>query len=383
MEARCPECGESAAEPRLRYCENCGAKMPEYKPPPLVDEQEAAAAVAKKARPARPPYNGPLWLAPVPAHSPAVLGVILHMVALGLSILPTMAGLGPFWSFVMVMGGLLVIAREYRRENIPNLFLDWVPESYTSSIVPTLYSALAIGFVLPMMELSVQPLLWIPGTVLVAGHQWDKVFTDRGGLAAIFDPFMLGRGSRILALAGVCVCMMTLFFTWKTVEAPAVTNMGYLSAQDRIRPINIPRPPPDSLYTQTEPPTSGMDLPIGATIELGLLAILVVLMIRPQVDRPEWLRFLPAGVTAIALAWVLVNMRLRPGPMLFLVGLVPIMLVSLIQALGRDDLVPGDGYAEAPAAAATPAGEEHFVEENSVSLDNFPTEPASDKDRGI
>jgi hypothetical protein len=357
--------------------------MPEYKPPPLVDEQEAAAAVAKKARPARPPYNGPLWLVPVPAHSPAVLGVILHMVALGLSILPTMAGLGPFWSFVMVMGGLLVVAREYRRENIPNVFLDWVPESYTSSIVPTLYSALAIGFVLPMMELSVQPLLWIFGTFLVAGHQWDKVFTDRGGLAAIFDPFMLGRGSRILALAGVCVCMMTLFFTWKTVEAPAVTNMGYLSAQDRIRPINIPRPPPDSLYTQTEPPTSGMDLPIGATIELGLLAILVVLMIRPQVDRPEWLRFLPAGVTAIALAWVLVNMRLKPGPMLFLVGLVPIMLVSLIQALGRDDLVPGDGYAEAPAAAATPAGEEHFVEENSVSLDNFPTEPASDKDRGI
>ncbi len=177
--------------------------------------------------------------------------------------------------------------------------------------------------------------------------------------------------------------MMTLFFTWKTVEAPAVTNMGYLSAQDRIRPINIPRPPPDSLYTQTEPPTSGMDLPIGATIELGLLAILEVLMIRPQVDRPEWLRFLPAGVTAIALAWVLVNMRLKPGPMLFLVGLVPIMLVSIVQALGRDDLVPGDNYADAPAAAATPAGEEHFVEENSVSLDNFPTEPASDKDRGI
>jgi hypothetical protein len=382
MEARCPECGEVAAEPRLRYCENCGAKMPEYKPPPLVDEQAAAAAAAK-ARPARPPYNGPLWLAPVPAHSPTVLGVILHMVAMGLSILPNMAGLGPFWSFVMVMGGLLVVAREYRRENIPNVFLDWVPESYTPSIVPTLYAALAIGFLLPMMEFSFQPLLWIPGTVLVAGHQWDKVFTDRGGLAAIFDPLQLGRGARILALVGVFVCMLALFFTWKAVEAPAVTSMGYLTAQDRIRPINMPRPPADSVYLEAEPATSGMELPVGATIQVGLLAILMLLMIRPQVDRPVWLRFVPMGITVIALAWVLVNMRMKVGPILFLVGLVPILLISLIQMLGRDDLDTVDGYADAPAAAAAPQGEEHFVEENSVSLDNFPTEPAGDKERPI
>lgn len=381
MEARCPECGEVAAEPRLRYCESCGAKMPEYKPPPLVDEQAAAAAAAK-ARPARPPYNGPLWLAPVPAHSPTVLGVILHMVAMGLSILPNMAGLGPFWSFAMVMGGLLVVAREYRRENIPNVLLDWVPEAYSPSIVPTLYAALAIGFILPMMELSVQPLLWIPGTVLVAGHQWDKVFTERGGLAAIFDPLSLGRGSRVLALVGVLVCLMTLFFTWKSVEPPAVTSMGYLTAQDRIRPITMPRPPSDSVYTETEPPMSGMELPVGATIELGLLAILVLLMIRPQVDRPVWLRFVPAGITAIAMAWVLVNMRMKVGPILFLVGLVPIGLVSALQAAGRDDLVPGDDYEDAPAAAP-PQEEEHFVEENSMSLDNFPTEPAGDKERPI
>jgi hypothetical protein len=304
------------------------------------------------------------------------------MVALAISILPNMAGLGPFWSFVMVMGGLLVVAREYRRENIPNMFLDWIPEAYTQSIVPTLYSALAIGFLLPMMEFSVQPLLWIPGTILVAGHQWDKVFTDRGGLAAIFDPLQMGRGARVLALVGVCVCMLALFFTWKSVEAPAVTNMGYLTAQDRIRPITMPRPQGDSVYIEPEPPTVGMDLPIGATIELGLLAILVLLMIRPQVDRPVWLRFVPIGITAISIAWVLVNMRMKVGPIMFLVGLVPIVLVSILQAAGRDDLDPGDGYVGAPAAAAPPP-EEHYVEENSMSLDNFPTEPAGDKDRGI
>jgi hypothetical protein len=376
MESRCPECGETAAEPRLRYCENCGAKMPDYKPPPLVDE--AGAAAVAKVRPAPPPYNGPKWLVPVPAHSPTVLGVILHMVAMGLSILPTMAGLGPFWSFVMVMGGLLVVAREYRRENIPNILFDWVPESFTPSIVPTLYAAVAIGFLLPMMEFSVQPLLWIPGTVLVAGHQWDKVFTDRGGLAAIFDPLQLGRGARILALVGVMVCMMALFFTWKVVEAPAVTSIGYLTAQDRIRPINMARPPSDVVYTEADPPTSGMNLPIGATIEVGLLAILMLLMIRPQVDRPVWLRFVPIGITAICIAWVLVNMRMKVGPIMFLVGLVPVGLISALQAVGRDDLDGSEGYVPAP-----PPAEEHFVEENSMSLDNYPTEEASDKEGQI
>jgi hypothetical protein len=350
--------------------------MPDYKPPPLVDEKGAAAVA--KVRPAPPPYNGPKWLVPVPAHSPTVLGVILHMVAMGLSILPTMAGLGPFWSFIMVMCGLLVVAREYRRENIPNIFFDWVPEAYYPSIVPTLYAALAIGFLLPMMELSVQPLLWIPGTVLVAGHQWDKVFTDRGGLAAIFDPLQLGRGARILALVGVMVCMMALFFTWKTVEAPAVTSIGYLTAQDRIRPINMARPQTDSVYTESGPPTSGLDLPIGATIELGLLAILMLLMIRPQVDRPVWLRFVPIGITAICMAWVLVNMRMKVGPIMFLVGMVPVGLISALQAVGRDDLDPGDGYTPAP-----PPAEEHYVEETSMSLDNFPTETAGDKDGQI
>ncbi len=380
MEAKCPECGEVAAEPRLRYCENCGAKMPDYKPPPLVDEQ-ASAAAAKKARPPPPPYNGPKWLSPVPAHSPTVLGVMLHMAAMAVSILPTMAGLGPFWSFVMVMGGLLVVAREYRRESIPNVLFDWVPESVYPSFVPTLYAALAIGFILPMTEFSVQPLLWIPGTILVAGHQWDKVFTDRGGLAAIFDPLQLGRGARILALVGVMVCMMALFFTWRVVEAPAVSSMGYLTAQDRIRPINMPRPPADAVYVETEPATSGMNLPIGATIEVGLLAILMLLMIRPQVDRPVWLRFVPIGITAIAMAWVLVNMRMKPGPILFLVGLIPVGMISALQAIGRDDLDPGDGYAGAPASA--PAAEEHFVEETGMSLDNFPTDPSGTKDGSI
>src|SRR5687768_9688447 len=109
MESRCPECGEVAAEPRLRYCENCGAKMPEYKPPPLVDEQASAAAVAKKARPAPPPYNGPKWLAYVPAHSPTVLGVMLHLLAIGLPLLLSLPlarldgfpYLDGFWSLVM------------------------------------------------------------------------------------------------------------------------------------------------------------------------------------------------------------------------------------------------------------------------------------------
>ena len=73
---------------------------------------------------------------------------------------------------------------------------------------------------------------------------------------------------------------------------------------------------------------------------MGLLAILVMLMLKPEVDRPVWLRFVPAGVTVISLAWVLVNMGMKVGPILFLAGLLPVGLVSAMQAMAAMTCCP-------------------------------------------
>ncbi len=338
---QCTECGTVAAEPRLKYCEECGARMPEYKPPPLPPEGGPGGAALADSRRATPAYTGPKWLAHVPAHSPTSLGVILHVLALWLSILPFLAGVGPFWSFVMTVGGVLMIAREYRTSNLPNPLVDWIPESLLPSFLPVVYSALAVAIVLPMVEFSIQPLLWAGGTVLVVRDQWGKAFTGPGGYAEIFDPRAVVRGQRLLAFAGIVVCVLALFFTW-TLEGE-VTASGYASAASgQLRSINVPQPGGDSIYGGAGGlRVSGFELPVGSTVEIGLLAILMLLMLKPEVERPVWLRFVPAGITVISLAWVLVNMRMKVGPILFLAGLIPVGLVSVLQALGRDEHAPG------------------------------------------
>ncbi|KFE66676.1 hypothetical protein [Hyalangium minutum] len=350
MEHRCLECGEAAAEPRLKYCENCGAKMPEFKPPPLVETEGAedgGGAVSKARVPKKSTYTGPKWLEHVPAHSPTVLGVILHLLALGLSILPTLAGPGPFWSFVMVLGVLPVVAREYRLGNEPNPLVDWVPESFSSPSVVAAYASLSVALVLPMLEFSIQPLLWIGGTLLVMLDQWYKVFAHPEGVAPLFEPRQLIRGQRVLALAGIAVCLLSaLIFTW--VVEGEVAQATYRTAAERVRAGEL-RPAVDSVYGGAGGlKLTGMEIPFGSTVEVGLLAILVMLMLKPEVDRPVWLRFVPAGVTVISLAWVLVNMGMKVGPILFLAGLLPVGLVSAMQAIGRDDLLPADDSAEPP-----------------------------------
>ncbi|WP_224362231.1 hypothetical protein [Hyalangium versicolor] len=346
---QCTECGAVAAEPRLRYCEECGARMPEFKPPPLIDESAQKAAALENSRRAQPAYTGPKWLEHVPAHSPTVLGVLLHMVALFLSILPFLAGVGPFWSAVVIAGGALMIAREYRAANETNPLLDWIPESLQPRVLPVVYSGLAVAIALPMLELSIQPLLWAGGTVLVLRDQWGKVFEGPDGYADLFEPRAAVRGMRVLATAGIAVCLLALFFTW-TVAGEVANGQSVYGGAGGLA-------------------VSGFELSMSSTVEIGLMAILALLMLRPEVERPVWLRFVPAGVMVIALVWVLVNMHMKVGPIVFLAGLVPVGLVAVFQALGRDE--------------AAPAGEAPFDEDtNAESQEEFADEepPPEDED---
>jgi hypothetical protein len=317
---QCTECGAVAAEPRLRYCEECGARMPEYKPPPLPPEGSAGGAALAGSQAPKPAYTGPKWLEYVPAHSPTSLGVILHVLALWLSILPSLAGVGPFWSFLMSVGGALLIAREYRAANEPNPLLDWIPETLLPRFLPAVYSTLAVAIALPMFEVSVQPLLWIGGTVLVVRDQLNKGLGGPGGYMELFEPRAAVGGMRVIELAGIVVCLVSFFFTWNLVGEVANGQAVY----GGVGGLKV----------------SGFELAMASTVEIGLVALLPILMLKPEVARPIWLRFVPIGVTVISLAWVLVNMRMKMGPIVFLAGLVPVALISVFQAMGRDELPP-------------------------------------------
>ncbi|MFL5348019.1 MAG: hypothetical protein ACJ8AT_24780 [Hyalangium sp.] len=369
---QCTECGTVASEPRLKYCEECGAKMPEYKPPPLPPEGGPGGAALADSRPAKPAYTGPKWLEYVPAHSPTALGIILHVLALWLSILPSLAGVGPFWSFVMITTGVLMIAREYRTADLPNPLVDWIPEKLLPTSLPFVYSALAVAIVLPMVEFSVQPLLWGAGTALVVWDQRSKASTGREGYGELFDPRSALRGQRVLAFAGIAVCLLALFFTWH-VEGEVSNGSGYASvAQGQVRGIHVPQPNGDSLYGNVGAiRMSGFELPMGSTVEILLMGILFLIMLRPEVERPVWLRFVPTGIMVIALAWVLVNMRLKVGPIMFLAGLIPVGLFSAFHALGRDEL-PAEDYGHEPPADRDFSQEGDLPPEEDFQTENEP-----------
>jgi hypothetical protein len=336
---RCPECGKIAAEPKLRYCEQCGARMPEYKTPaaarPGVEEDERTQLESPE-----PPYTGPPWLKHVPGHSPSVLGVFLLLAALALSIIPALAGLGPFWSLVMLVGGVLVVARELRATGAEHPLISWIPASSHPPFVPAAYTALAVAFVLPLLELSPLPLLWMGGAALLAWDQWPKVFAGPEGCAQHFEPRALTRGPRLLALVGVGVCLLSLFFTWMPVPRLPVSTVPV--SYGPLRAQNAPRPATDVLYGGMSGARSGHDLPVAPTVVVGLLGLLGLLMLRPEVERPEWLRFVPAGVTVIALTWALVNLHVEVGPIAFLVGVVPLSVVAVLVALGREDIMTSE-----------------------------------------
>ncbi|MBN1204509.1 MAG: hypothetical protein JXB05_06260 [Myxococcaceae bacterium] len=372
---QCPECGEVAAEPRLRYCEHCGARMPEFKPAALVSAEGAAGPGGAAALPPpKPAYTGPKWLAPVPAHSPTALGVILHLVALALSIIPTLAGVGPFWALVMAVGGVLVIAREYRASNEVQPLVEWIPSTLHPPFVPAAYSALALGLSLHMMQLSIQPVLWLLGTLLVVNDQWLKVFAGPNGYARNFSPRQLVRVPRVVGFAGIMLCLLSLFFTW-TIEGE-VPRVRAFAPSAQVRPPDVKLPPADVVYGGAGGlPTSGLELPVSSTMVLGLWGLLILLMLRRKVARPVWLRFVPAGFTVISVAWALVNMRLKPGPVMFVAGLIPMGLMAVLQAAGREDL-----YAEEEEApvAATRTQEELPVRMSDPEMrDDSNTEPAN------
>ncbi|MGE6763329.1 zinc ribbon domain-containing protein [Corallococcus interemptor] len=374
---QCPECGESAADVRLMYCENCGAKMPARQVPPprassvrgqqrpsrpasepayaseILDEEEAARpARASGARQPPPdayedevPYDGPRWLKDVPGHSQSVVGVGLIVFSLVLSILPFFPSVGVLGTLLTLVGSVALVARELRRDgNAPG----WVDS------VPLVRPEVPAAFTLLLVALSVRLLsgfnllipLWAAGTVLIAVEQYRLVIAEPDGVARDFDLRSLLRFPRVLALAGVGVCVVALFLPWGKVTAdgsPLPDNApvpgGVRGAPPELRVLPTTRPSDDSLYSLGGgvASRSGWDLPLSDLPLLVLLSVLVLAALRPDVERPALLRWAPVGAVSVSLLWALAGVKLAVGPFAFLLGLGAVGFFAVRHALGRDE----------------------------------------------
>ncbi|NVJ24399.1 zinc ribbon domain-containing protein [Myxococcus sp. AM011] len=368
---RCPECGE-ASNSRLRYCENCGAKMPE--PPPgvtgsrptlrarrsmeepsyaadIIDEAEAhrqgvdyvppapaakskskviataTADTAEDTDPGQtgPKYDGPRWLASVPAHSQSVVGLAVLAFALALSILPAFDGVGVVGTLLALVGGVLLVARELRLAGEASSVTKLLPAVLYRPEVPAAYAALLTALAVRMLGLGFTPGLWLLGAGLVVHDQYRKVIAGpEGVLARYFDGRQLLVVPEVVALGGVALCVLTLFAPWATVSTmPEVANAPVPAGPPELHVIPSQRAADDVLYTAGAGITtlSGWDLSGAVVVELLLLSLLGLLALRPEVSRPAWTRFAPAGVVGVGLLWALLHIRISPGPIIFVIGL--------------------------------------------------------------
>ncbi|MFY2558013.1 zinc ribbon domain-containing protein [Corallococcus terminator] len=370
---RCPECGE-ASNSRLRYCENCGAKMPEapqgltgsrpalrgtrpkrsMEEPSyaadIIDEAEAhsqgvdyvppataakskvkaiAAAVdtSEDTDPGQtgPKYDGPRWLASVPAHSQSVVGLAVLAFALALSILPSFDGVGVVGTVLALVGGVLLVASELRLAGEATGVTKLVPSVLYRPEVAAAYAALLTALAVRMLGLGFTPVLWLLGAGLVVHDQYRKVIAGpEGMLARYFDLKQLLVVPEVVALGGVALCVLTLFAPWATVSTlPVVAGAPVPAGPPELHVIAAPQAADDVLYTAGSGITtlSGWDLSGSVVMELLLLSLLGLLALRPEVSRPAWTRFAPAGVVGLGLVWALVHIRLSPGPIIFVIGL--------------------------------------------------------------
>ncbi len=368
---RCPECGEDSNS-RLRYCENCGATMPEQ---PRASSSRPAARPSRPRRDAaepayaseildeveehaqqrpyvvsgapelppedqtdpgqsEPAYDGPRWLAHVPAHSPTVLGVILAGCALLLSALPFFSGVGVPGTLLALVGGAVLVARELRDAGESPGFTERMPAVLMTPEAATVATVLMVALALRSLSLGFTPLLWLAGAGLVAHDQYRKVIGGPDGVGRAFEPRQLRWMPEVVGLGGVVVCLLALFAPWGTVKLGlegVPDNAPMPQGPPGLRVIPTHRPTDDMLYSYGGGVTTvrGWDLPASVVVELALLAVLALLALRPEVERPSWARYVPAGAVGLSLAFAALNMRLLPGPFAFVVGLGAVGFVAI------------------------------------------------------
>ncbi|WP_244224923.1 zinc ribbon domain-containing protein [Corallococcus sicarius] len=386
---QCPECGESAADVRLSYCEQCGAKMParpasatpraggrSARPSrpmtepsyasELMDEEEEArqgrappgrVTTGRAGKTAPPPvveeddsYTGPRWLKDVPGHSQSVLGVGVVTFCLALSILPFFPNVGVLGTLLTLVGGVALVARELKRAGEAPGWVDHVPAVLLRPEVPAAYTLLLLALAVGLLGFNLLLILWVAGALLVAVDQYKQVIEGPDGVGRHFDVRSLLGFPRVLALAGVATCIIALFLPWGVMmadgsavpdNAPVPGSVRGAPPELRVIPSN--RPSDDSLYqTGGVVRRSGWDLPVSELPELALLAVLVLAALRPETERPAFTRWVPVGAVSVSLLWALVSVRLAVGPFAFLFGLGAVGFYAVRHALGRDE--PGSRY---------------------------------------
>ncbi len=185
----CPRCGQTLPTGSLRsFCPSCGARLTQpakeaSRPAPSEPAQVTSAASRRS------------W---------TQIGALLVSLAIGLSVLPPVAGIGFVWSLVMLAGAVLVLAEERRAAGQPGWpVVESLPAVTRHPLVPLLFTVLTCAHAALQLGCGVAPPLWLAAAVFLGVEQVRRL-----------APPPVSSGQRLLVLGAAGLCVLSLLLPW-------------------------------------------------------------------------------------------------------------------------------------------------------------------------
>lgn len=251
----CPYCDHPVADETIRFCEECGQSLDDagessaeegsydesyaWEPPPLTAWERLKETLSPVLGPVREvagqvaeAIQGVLegLRSHVPGGSLTLLGLGLVGLALVLSLVPFVAGIGYIGSAVMLLGGALVAVNEWRLvgADLPPLppALENLPEETQHPAIAQLFALLTCTQALLMLGFGLISLLWLLAALVLGYEQGQKFFAppleeDEG----VYEDSLRHRLNPWVAVAAG-LCSFSLLLPWARSNMPMLGESG-------------------------------------------------------------------------------------------------------------------------------------------------------------
>ncbi|MGE6760173.1 zinc ribbon domain-containing protein [Corallococcus interemptor] len=352
----CPHCGQPLPEGlSSRTCPHCGGDLNAPGSPVMDDVAHKAQRAADSAgRAVQDVLDDPRLRERLPGGSLPLLGSGLVVAAVVVPVLPFIGGgLGLPWAALMLVGAGMLGAREWLAagRKLPDALVPAVKWAAHPAFLP-MFTALTVTQAFLSLGLGVAPLLWVLAAVVLGFVQW-KAFQA----SPLAEPSLTRRPADVRlkrwVFAGVAACAVGLLLPWSS--AWTVVPTAHLQ---RERNITIDDNFAWDIQDHDTWKFNSLVLPaaqgagtgrgrLGSTgVVLGLLALGVLGSVRRA--REALPPVVPAVLAGLITVWALTGLSSRPGPWLFLLGILAVDVAVAREWLGpRSAAPPGQPPASA------------------------------------
>ncbi|NNB96272.1 zinc ribbon domain-containing protein [Corallococcus exiguus] len=352
----CPHCGQPLPEGQSsRTCPHCGGDVNAPKSPVMDEVADHAQRAADSAgRAVQDVLDDPRLRERLPGGSLPLLGSGLVAAAVVAPVLPFIGGgLGLPWSVLMLVGAGMLGAREWvaAGRKLPDALVPVVKWAAHPAFLP-MFTALTVTQAFLSLGLGVAPLLWVLAAVVLASVQW-RAFKA----SSLAEPSLTKRPADVRlkrwVFAGVAACAVGLLLPWSS--AWSLVPTAHLQRERNITIDNnfawdIQDNDTWKFNTLVLPSGQGAGTGrgrLGATgVVLGLLALGVLGSVRRA--REALPSVVPAVLAGLITVWALTGLSSKPGPWLFLLGILAVDVAVAREWLGPRSAVPPT---EPPASA--------------------------------